>query len=183
MQRPGTVHPSRALTCPPFDPPAPRRSAPQNRRLTLEDLEDSWDRGIPRINTLFQKDRHTLAYDKGWRIRQEFKQYQQVGLRVRPGPGAWRRGPGLQAALAFGPEWALGVGGVVMEACRAPPFTCLMAVQPLPQINTSRMNAPLAGARQPLLVDSSAPRRKALEPQQLPHRCHPGGVHAHCSCF
>lgn len=29
----------------------------QNRRLTLEDLEDSWDRGIPRINTLFQKDR------------------------------------------------------------------------------------------------------------------------------
>jgi pre-mRNA-processing factor 8 len=27
----------------------------QNRRLTLEDLEDSWDRGIPRINTLFQK--------------------------------------------------------------------------------------------------------------------------------
>ena len=48
----------------------------QNRRLTLEDLEDSWDRGIPRINTLFQKDRHTLAYDKGWRIRTEFKKYQ-----------------------------------------------------------------------------------------------------------
>jgi len=47
----------------------------QNRRLTLEDLEDSWDRGIPRINTLFQKDRHTLAYDKGWRMRTEFKQY------------------------------------------------------------------------------------------------------------
>ncbi|KAL1925735.1 uncharacterized protein VTP21DRAFT_618 [Calcarisporiella thermophila] len=48
----------------------------QNRRLTLEDLEDSWDRGIPRINTLFVKDRHTLAYDKGWRVRTEFKQYQ-----------------------------------------------------------------------------------------------------------
>merc|ERR1711963_1133690 len=48
----------------------------QNRRLTLEDLEDSWDRGIPRINTLFQKDRHTLAYDKGWRVRTEFKAYQ-----------------------------------------------------------------------------------------------------------
>lgn len=48
----------------------------QNRRLTLEDLEDSWDRGIPRINTLFQKDRHTLAYDKGWRVRTEFKMYQ-----------------------------------------------------------------------------------------------------------
>jgi pre-mRNA-processing factor 8 len=36
----------------------------QNRRLTLDDLDDSWDRGIPRINTLFQKDRHTLAYDR-----------------------------------------------------------------------------------------------------------------------
>lgn len=35
----------------------------QNRRLTLEDLEDSWDRGIPRINTLFQKVR---AID--WRV-------------------------------------------------------------------------------------------------------------------
>ena len=31
----------------------------QNRRLTLEDLEDSWDRVIPRINIPFQKDRHT----------------------------------------------------------------------------------------------------------------------------
>jgi pre-mRNA-processing factor 8 len=48
----------------------------QNRRLTLKDLDDSWDRGIPRINTLFQKDRLTLAYDKGWRLRQDFKQYQ-----------------------------------------------------------------------------------------------------------
>jgi len=47
----------------------------QGRRLTLEDLEDSWDRGIPRINTLFQKDRHTLAYDKGWRVRVAYKQY------------------------------------------------------------------------------------------------------------
>uniref|UniRef100_A0A452ZV65 Uncharacterized protein n=1 Tax=Aegilops tauschii subsp. strangulata TaxID=200361 RepID=A0A452ZV65_AEGTS len=39
-------------------------SESHNRRLTLEDLEDSWDRDI----TLFQKDRHTLAYD--------FKQYE-----------------------------------------------------------------------------------------------------------
>ena len=54
----------------------------QNRRLTLEDLEDAWDRGIPRINTLFQKDRHTLAYDKGWRVRTDFKKYQV--LRVNP---------------------------------------------------------------------------------------------------
>ncbi|OMH82497.1 Pre-mRNA-processing-splicing factor 8 [Zancudomyces culisetae] len=48
----------------------------QNRKLTLEDLEDSWDRGIPRINTLFSKDRHTLAYDRGWRVRGEWKMYQ-----------------------------------------------------------------------------------------------------------
>ncbi|KAJ1818209.1 Pre-mRNA-processing-splicing factor 8, partial [Coemansia sp. RSA 2598] len=53
-----------------------QEASAQNRRLTLEDLEDSWDRGIPRINTLFSKDRHTLAYDKGWRIRTEWKQYQ-----------------------------------------------------------------------------------------------------------
>lgn len=46
------------------------------RRLTLEDLEYNWDRGTPHINTLFQKDRHTLAYDKGWRVRTDFKQYQ-----------------------------------------------------------------------------------------------------------
>ena len=53
----------------------------QNRRLTLDDLDDSWDRGIPRINTLFQKDRHTLAYDRGWRVRQEFKQFQITRVR------------------------------------------------------------------------------------------------------
>jgi pre-mRNA-processing factor 8 len=55
-----------------------REAQAQNRRLTLEDLEDSWDRGIPRINTLFQKDRHTLAYDKGWRVRTQFRDYQQL---------------------------------------------------------------------------------------------------------
>jgi len=50
----------------------------QNRRLTLEDLEDSWDRGLPRINTLFQKDRSTLSFDKGFRTRTEFKLYQHM---------------------------------------------------------------------------------------------------------
>lgn len=54
----------------------------QNRRLTLEDVEDSWDRGIPRINTLFSKDRHTLAYDRGWRCREEMKKFHI--LRVNP---------------------------------------------------------------------------------------------------
>lgn len=48
----------------------------QNRKLNMSDLEDIWDHGIPRINTLFQKDRLTLYYDKGWRVRQDFKQYQ-----------------------------------------------------------------------------------------------------------
>ncbi|AQZ09897.1 PRP8 (YHR165C) [Zygosaccharomyces parabailii] len=47
----------------------------ENRRLAFEELEGSWDRGIPRISTLFQKDRHTLAYDRGHRIRREFKQF------------------------------------------------------------------------------------------------------------
>ncbi|KAF2872865.1 NUC071 domain-containing protein [Massariosphaeria phaeospora] len=55
-----------------------REAQQQNRRLTLEDLEDSWDRGLPRINTLFQKDRSTLSFDKGFRTRTEFKIYQQM---------------------------------------------------------------------------------------------------------
>ena len=57
----------------------------QNRRISLEDLEDSWDRGIPRINTLFQKDRHTLAFDKGWRARAAFKQFNLL----RNNPFTW----------------------------------------------------------------------------------------------
>lgn len=52
-----------------------QEAAEQNRRLTFEDMESSWDRGLPRISTLFQKDRQTLAYDKGHRVRREFKQY------------------------------------------------------------------------------------------------------------
>lgn len=47
----------------------------QNRRLAFEELEGSWDRGVPRISTLFQRDRHTLAYDRGHRVRREFKSY------------------------------------------------------------------------------------------------------------
>jgi pre-mRNA-processing factor 8 len=58
---------------------------PWNDAHFQEDLEDSWDRGIPRINTLFQKDRHTLAFDIGWRVRQEYKQFTSV----RPNPFWW----------------------------------------------------------------------------------------------
>ena len=53
-----------------------------SKRLSLEDLEGIWDYGVPRISTLFQKDRHTLAYDKGWRMRAEFKSYSI--LKVNP---------------------------------------------------------------------------------------------------
>ena len=31
---------------------------------------------VYRVLTLFQKDKHTLAYDKGWRVRTDFKEYQ-----------------------------------------------------------------------------------------------------------
>ena len=73
---PPHTRPLPTSTSPP-PPPTHPPTRSQNRRLTLEDLEDSWDRGIPRINTLFQKDRHTLAYDKGWRIRTEYRMFQQ----------------------------------------------------------------------------------------------------------
>ena len=33
-------------------------------------------RSTRRLLNVLQKDRHTLAYDKGWRLRTEFKQYQ-----------------------------------------------------------------------------------------------------------
>lgn len=52
-----------------------QEAAEQNRRITFEDMEANWDRGLPRISTLFQKDRQTLAYDKGHRVRREFRQY------------------------------------------------------------------------------------------------------------
>lgn len=41
----------------------------QNRRSTLEDPKDSRDHGIPRINSAFQRGRHTLVYDRCWRVR------------------------------------------------------------------------------------------------------------------
>ena len=50
-------------------------AAAEGRRLSPDDLEDLWDLGVPRLHTLFQKDRLTLAFDRGWRVRQDFKQY------------------------------------------------------------------------------------------------------------
>ena len=75
----------------------------QNRRLTLEDLEDSWDRGIPRINTLFQKDRHTLAYDLGWRVRQEWMDFSNT---VNGGRGATNLN-GVCAVIVKVPQLAI----------------------------------------------------------------------------
>ncbi|EAY02411.1 pre-mRNA processing 8 protein homolog PRP8 [Trichomonas vaginalis G3] len=56
-----------------------------NKKITIEDLDSLWDRGIPRINVLFQRDRHTLAYDKGWRTRLYFKKYSLF----KTNPYAW----------------------------------------------------------------------------------------------
>ncbi|XBW36857.1 hypothetical protein QEN19_002436 [Hanseniaspora menglaensis] len=47
----------------------------ENRRISFEELEEYWDRGLPRISTLFQKNRHVLAFDKYFRIRSDFKKY------------------------------------------------------------------------------------------------------------
>lgn len=44
-------------------------------RVTFEDLEDILDRGLPRISTIFQRDKTTLAFDKGFRARQFFKNF------------------------------------------------------------------------------------------------------------
>lgn len=48
--------------------------------ILFEDVRDLLDRGIPRINTLFQRNKHILPYDHGWRIRGDFKKYQQTGI-------------------------------------------------------------------------------------------------------
>ncbi|KAL6928706.1 hypothetical protein ACO0SA_002035 [Hanseniaspora valbyensis] len=47
----------------------------ENRRISFEELEEYWNRGLPRISTLFQKNKHVLAFDKYFRIRSEFKKY------------------------------------------------------------------------------------------------------------
>jgi len=62
-----------------------QEASAQNRRLSQEDLEDAWDRGLPRINTLFTRDRQTLVYDKGWRVRNEMSKFS----RSRPNPFYW----------------------------------------------------------------------------------------------
>ena len=59
-----------------------RRLVKKTKKLQLlfEDVKDLLDRGIPRINTLFQRNKHLLPYDHGWRIRGDFKKYQKTGI-------------------------------------------------------------------------------------------------------
>ena len=47
-----------------------------NRRLTLEDLEDSFDRGVPRISTLFQKERLPVTMLFGLAFQRLLQTYQ-----------------------------------------------------------------------------------------------------------
>nr|UXY86768.1 splicing factor Prp8 [Cryptomonas paramecium] len=47
-----------------------------NRRsLLFEHIRDLWNKGLPRINTLFFTDKFIFSYDRGWRIRSELKKY------------------------------------------------------------------------------------------------------------
>ncbi|KIM81668.1 hypothetical protein PILCRDRAFT_498887 [Piloderma croceum F 1598] len=54
-------------------------------------------RGIPRIDTLFPKDRHALAYDHGLRVRTYRKPYQLLKQSVL-GKGVWFRGVDAQVS-------------------------------------------------------------------------------------
>ncbi|XP_049849432.1 pre-mRNA-processing-splicing factor 8-like [Schistocerca gregaria] len=83
----------------------------ENRRLSYLDLMDTWDKGIPRLNTLFQKDRHTLAYDKGWRIRNEFKAFQIL----KSNPFWWtssRHDGKLHSLINYKTDMIQALGGV-----------------------------------------------------------------------
>ena len=48
----------------------------EKKTILFENIEDLWDKGIPRINTLFQKEREILAFDHGWRLRKNFEKFQ-----------------------------------------------------------------------------------------------------------
>ena len=54
------------------------QSTLNNQNISFEVLKDLWNKGVPRINTLFQKNRHIFAYDHGWRIRLEMKKYNSI---------------------------------------------------------------------------------------------------------
>src|ERR1700743_692344 len=102
----------------------------QNRRLTLEDLEDSWDRGLPRINTLFQKDRSTLSFDKGFRTRMEFKVYQLM----KSNPFWWtsqRHDGKLWNLNAYRTDVIKALGGVetILEHTRESPSLNMMCYE------------------------------------------------------
>jgi len=45
------------------------------KSLLFEHIRDLWNKGLPRINTLFFADKFIFSYDRGWRIRSELKKY------------------------------------------------------------------------------------------------------------
>lgn len=47
-----------------------------HKNISFEDVEDLWNKGLPRINTLFQKEREILAFDHGWRVRAIMEKFQ-----------------------------------------------------------------------------------------------------------
>lgn len=53
-----------------------RQLKKQHKNISFEDVEDLWNNGLPRINTLFQKEREILAFDHGWRIRVIMEKFQ-----------------------------------------------------------------------------------------------------------
>jgi pre-mRNA-processing factor 8 len=53
-----------------------RQAKIDNRRVSFDEVEDILDLGVPRVRTLFSKERRVLEHDRGWRVRQEFSQFQ-----------------------------------------------------------------------------------------------------------
>ena len=52
-----------------------REAKLSNRRISFDEVEDIVDLGIPRVRTIFAKDRRLLAIDHGFRVRSEFQKY------------------------------------------------------------------------------------------------------------
>ncbi len=138
----------------------------QNRRLTLEDLEDSWDRGIPRINTLFQVrilkficSRSGAACVPEWSLSllrcpvcpAKVCRYRVV-LACCQGQIDELKASRLLSVSQFVPAERPAHAGLRQGVAPA------HGVQAVP-----------GAAAEPLLVDAPAPRRQAVVPQQLPH--------------
>lgn len=86
-------------------------AAAAGRALALDDVSESWERGVPRLATLFQRDRATLALDKGWRARQALR----AAATGRAGPFWWtdgRHDGRLWALDAYRADVVQALGGI-----------------------------------------------------------------------